>query len=99
MPATSGFSRPATGRTRRSHGAWRRLTRRARHRQRLLRLLCLVMDLLAKVVILDLGMMLLQPFPSLWALEALSQRRRCAPRTTMAHSSWAYWLPRGGPAL
>ena len=69
--------------------------RRARHRQRLLRLLCLVLDLLAKVVILDLGMMLLQPFLSLWALEAPSQQRRCASRTTMTHSSWGHWLPRG----
>ena len=69
--------------------------RRARHRQRLLRLLCLVMDLLAKVVIPDLGMMLLQPFPSLGASEAPSRRRRCASRTTMTHSSWGLWLLRG----
>ena len=69
--------------------------RRARRRQRLLRLFGLVLDLLAKVVILDLGMMLLQPFLGLWALEAPSQRRRCASRTTMTHSSWGRWLPRG----
>ena len=66
--------------------------RRARRRLRLLRLFCLVLDLLAKVVILGLGMMLLQPFLSLWASEAPSRRRRCAPRTTMTHSSWARWL-------
>ena len=69
--------------------------RRARRCLRRLRLFCLVLDLLAKVVILGLDMMLLQPFPSLWALEALSQRRRCASRTTMTHSSWARWLQRG----
>ena len=69
--------------------------RRARHRQRLLRLLCLVLDLLVKVVILGLDMMLLQSLPSLWALEAPSRRRRCASRTTMPHSSWARWLQRG----
>ena len=95
MPATSGFSRPTTGRTRRSRGAWRRRTRHARHHLRLLRLSCLVLDLLVKVVILDLGMMLLQPFLSLWALEAPSQRRRCASRTTMTHSSWGLWLLKG----
>ena len=69
--------------------------RRARRRLRLLRLFCLVLDLLAKVVILDLGMMLLQPFPSLWVSEAPSRRRRCASRTTMAHSSWGLWLLKG----
>ena len=69
--------------------------RRARRRRRLLRLFCLVLDLLAKVVILDLGMMLLQPFLSLWALEAPSQQRRCASRTTMTHSSWGLWLLKG----
>ena len=69
--------------------------RRARRRLRLLRLSCLVLDLLAKVVILGLDMMLLQPFLSPWALEAPSQQRRCASRTTMTHSSWGRWLPRG----
>ena len=69
--------------------------RRVHRRLRLLRLFCLVLDLLAKVVILDLGMMLLQPFPSLWASEVPSRRRRCASRTTMTHSSWGLWLLRG----
>ena len=69
--------------------------RRARRRLRLLRLFCLVLDLLAKVVILGLGMMLLQPFLSLWALEVPSRRRRCASRTTMTHSSWGLWLLKG----
>ena len=76
--------------------------RRARRRLRLLRLFCLVLDLLAKVVIQDPDMMLvkqlsgiLQPFLSLWALEAPSQRRRCASRTTMTHSSWGLWLLKG----
>ena len=69
--------------------------RRARRRLRLLCLFCLVLDLLAKVVILGLDMMLLQPFPSLWALEVPSRRRRCASRTTMTHSSWGLWLLKG----
>ena len=69
--------------------------RLARRRQRLLRLSGLVLDLLVKVVILDLGMMLPQPFPSLWASEAPSRRRRCASRTTMTHSSWGLWLLKG----
>ena len=69
--------------------------RREHRRLRLLRLFCLVLDLLVNVVILGLGMMLPQPFPSLWASEVPSRQRRCASRTTMTHSSWARWLPRG----
>ena len=75
--------------------------RLARRRRRLLRLFCLVLDLLAKVVIPDPDMMLvkqlsgiLQPFLSLMVLRASSQRRRCTLRAATAHSSWTRWRPR-----